>query len=265
MIDVRGISFSYDRDRNILDSVSFRLENGSVAAVLGNNGAGKSTLLKCIDRILRPREGTVLIDGEDIFALSGSEMARRVAYAAQNARSSDLTVFDTVLLGRRPYIRWDVTERDKKTVMELLERMELTHLMMRRVSQLSGGEAQKVLMARALAQEPGLLLLDEPTSNLDPRNQHEVMQLVRQIARERNICVITVLHDLNLAIRYCDRFVFLKDSTVFADGGVECMTAENIEEVYGMHVHIVSVRDIPVIVPFPDVPSEHWKRRNENE
>lgn len=256
MIELRDIAFSYPGTAApALRGIGFQLSDGQCAAVLGNNGAGKSTLLKCIDRILRPQAGQVLIDGEDVFTLSGGEMARRVAYVAQNARSSDLLVFDTVLLGRRPYIRWDVSKHDREIVSALLERMKLTHLAMRPLSELSGGEAQKVLIARALAQEPRLLLLDEPTSNLDPRNQHEVMQLVREVARERNICVITVLHDLNLAIRYCDRFLLLKDSGVYASGDASCMTPEAIEAVYRMHVHILEHRGIPVVVPFPDVPS----------
>ena len=104
-------------------------------------------------------------------------------------------------------------------------------------------------------QQPRLLLLDEPTSNLDPRNQHEVMQTVRKIAQENNICVITVLHDLNLAIRYCDRFLFLKGAGVYAYGGSEVMTPENIEAVYEMNVHLESYMDIPVIIPFPDIKS----------
>ena len=254
MIELQNIRFSYDRaSAPVLQDVSFRLDDGQCAAVLGNNGAGKSTLLKCIDRILRPQAGKVLVDGQDVFSLSGNELARRIAYVAQNARSSDLLVFDTVLLGRRPYIRWDVSEHDRALVASLLERMKLTHLAMRPLSQLSGGEAQKVLLARALAQEPRLLLLDEPTSNLDPRNQHEVMQLVQELAKERGICVITVLHDLNLAIRYSDRFLLLKDGGVYASGGAECMTPETIEAVYSMHVHILEHRGIPVIVPVPDV------------
>ena len=129
--------------------------------------------------------------------------------------------------------------------------------MLRNMSELSGGEAQKVMLARALAQEPKLLLLDEPTSNLDPHNQHEVMQTIRNIARERNICVITVLHDLNLAIRYCDRFLFLQDARLHAYGGLEIMTPELIEEVYEMHVHIIETMGIPVIVPFPDEKVNH--------
>ncbi|MEA4893781.1 MAG: ABC transporter ATP-binding protein, partial [Oscillospiraceae bacterium] len=123
---------------------------------------------------------------------------------------------------------------------------------LRTVSQLSGGEAQKVMLARALAQEPRLLLLDEPTSSLDPRNQHEVLRMVKKIAQEHNICVAIIIHDLNLAIRYCDRFVFLKDSRVYAYGGLEVMTPKNIEEVYQIHVHIIEYMGIPVIVPFPD-------------
>ena len=254
MIELKNIGFAYDKNAApVLRGVSFRLADGQCASVLGNNGAGKSTLLKCIDRILRPQSGQVLIDGQDVFSLPANDMARQVAYVAQNARSSDLLVFDTVLLGRRPFIRWDVSEHDREIVSALLERMKLTHLAMRPLSQLSGGEAQKVLLARALAQEPRLLLLDEPTSNLDPRNQHEVMQLVRQIAEERNIRVITVLHDLNLAIRYSDRFLLLKDGGVYASGGAECMTPETIEAVYSMHVHILEHRGILVIVPFPDV------------
>ena len=109
------------------------------------------------------------------------------------------------------------------------------------------------MLARALAQQPKLLLLDEPTSNLDPRNQHEVMQTVRAIAQEHDICVITVIHDLNLAIRYCDKFLFLKDSGVYACGGRYVMTPETIEAVYDMHVHLETYMGIPVIIPFPDV------------
>ena len=131
--------------------------------------------------------------------------------------------------------------------------MKLESYALRSVSELSGGEAQKVLIARALAQEPRVLLLDEPTSNLDPRNQHEVMQLVRAIAREHKISVITVLHDLNLAIRYCDRFMFLKNSEIYAHGGREVMSPEIVEHVYDMHVHIVDYMGIPVLIPFPDV------------
>ena len=253
MVEVKNIRFSYNKNSApILNDVSFRMEDGQCAAILGVNGAGKSTLLKCIDRILQPQGGTVLVDGKDVFSMRGNEMAQNIAYVAQNARSIDMTVFDAVLLGRKPYIQWDASQKDRQIANDIIEKMHLQPYAMRNMSELSGGEAQKVMLARALAQQPRVLLLDEPTSNLDPRNQHEVMQTVRSIARELNICVITVIHDLNLAIRYCDRFLFLKDSELYSYGGVETMTPETIEKVYHMHVHIIETMGIPVIVPFPD-------------
>jgi len=253
MIELVDLSFSYVRKAApVLREVSFALSDGQCAAVLGNNGAGKSTLLKCIDRILRPQAGQVRIDGRDVFSLSGRELARQVAYVAQNARASDMSVFDTVLLGRRPYLRWDASEQDRVIVAALLERLGLSRLAMRPLSQLSGGEAQKALLARALAQQPRLLLLDEPTSSLDPRSQHEVLRLVRELAHERQLCVITVLHDLNLALRYSDSFLLLRDGRVYAKGGRECITPENIEQVYGMRAQVVQHGGIPLIVPFPD-------------
>lgn len=256
MLKVDTISFAYGKSSDrILDQISFHMEGGLCTAILGVNGAGKSTLLKCIDRILRPQEGVVMVDGKNVFSMRGNEMAQNIAYVAQNARGVDMTVFDAVMLGRKPYIQWDATEKDRHIVMEVLQKMHLEDYVLRNLSELSGGEAQKVMLARALAQEPKVLLLDEPTSNLDPHNQHEVMQTVRSIAREHHICVVTVLHDLNLAIRYCDRFLFLKDADLYAYGGQEVMTPEIIENVYGMHVHIIETHGIPVIIPFPDVKS----------
>ena len=254
MVEVKDVSFRYKpAGPDILHNVSFELDDGNCLAILGNNGAGKSTLLKCIDRILPAGSGTVLVDGTDVFTLGKRELARNIAYVAQNARAADMTVYDSVLLGRRPYIGWDATEHDREVVREVIDLMGIGDYELRSVAELSGGEAQKVMLARALAQEPRLLLLDEPTSNLDPRNQHEALRTVRRVAKERNISVCIILHDLNLAIRYCDRFLFLKDSEVNAYGGEEVMTPENIEAVYRMHVHIMSYMGIPHIIPFPDI------------
>ena len=251
MVEVRDVSFRYKpAGPDILHNVSFELDDGNCLAILGNNGAGKSTLLKCIDRILPAGSGTVLVDGTDVFTLGKRELARNIAYVAQNARAADMTVYDSVLLGRRPYL---ATEHDLEVVREVIDLMGIGDYELRSVAELSGGEAQKVMLARALAQEPRLLLLDEPTSNLDPRNQHEALRTVRRVAKERNISVCIILHDLNLAIRYCDRFLFLRDSEVYAYGGEEVMTPENIEAVYRMHVHIMSYMGIPHIIPFPDI------------
>lgn len=254
MVEVQNISYAYNAaSGKVLDGISFSMQPKQCLAILGNNGAGKSTLLKCIDGIYPTKGASVTVDGKQVFAMSNREMAQQLAYVSQNTRAVNMTVFDTVLLGRKPYIKWDATEHDRRITMDVIQKMGLEPYILRNVSELSGGEAQKVMLARALVQQPKLLLLDEPTSNLDPGNQHEVMQTVRRLAREHDICVITVLHDLNLAIRYCDRFLFLKDSGVYACGGHEVMTPRIIEAVYGMHVHLETYMGIPVIIPFPNV------------
>lgn len=150
MVEVRDICFSYGKNApDTLLGVSFDVPDGICTAILGNNGAGKSTLLKCIDRILRPKSGEVIVDGKNVFAMSSNEMAQNVAYVAQNARAVDMSVFDTVLLGRKPYIQWDATHRDREIVSDILRRMKLESYALRSVSELSGGEAQKVLIGPA--------------------------------------------------------------------------------------------------------------------
>ena len=253
MLEVRGITFSYAAGRKILDNVSFTANPGEVLAVLGNNGAGKSTLIKCMDRILTPSAGDVLLDSQSLFALTRREHARECAYVPQSPPGGSMTVFDAVLLGRRPYISWDATARDREIAREALDMLGLGPLALRRLDELSGGEAQKAAIARAIAQEPRVLLLDEPTSSRDPRAQHETMQCVRRIAAGRGICAVAILHDLNLAARYCDRFLFLKDGGAYACGGRETLTSENVEEVYHMHVHITEYMGIPMVVPFPNI------------
>ncbi|WP_027400548.1 ABC transporter ATP-binding protein [Anaerovorax odorimutans] len=253
MVKIENITFAYNQaSRKILKDVSFDIQKNQCIAILGNNGAGKSTLLKCIDRICPAQEGMVFVNSSNVFKMTKNEMAQNIAYVPQSSTSINMTVFDSILLGRKPYIKWDITSEDRKTVSDLIQKMNLGDFALRNVSELSGGEVQKVMLARALAQEPKLLLLDEPTSNLDPRNQHEVLRIVKKIAQEHNICVAIIIHDLNLAIRYCDRFLFLKDSQLFSYGGLETMTPENIEQVYRIHVHIVEHMGIPVIVPFPE-------------
>ncbi len=253
MVNINNITFTYNQgSRNVLEDISFDIEKNQCIAILGNNGAGKSTLIKCINRICPAQKGLVLVNGNNVFKMKRNVLAQNISYVAQNNKSLQMTVFDAILLGRKPYIKWDATAEDMQIVREIIQKMQLEEFALRNVAELSGGEKQKVMLARALAQEPKLLLLDEPTSNLDPRNQHEVLRTVKIIAQEHDICVAIVIHDLNLAIRYCDRFLFLKDSNVYCYGGLEIMTPENIEAVYQIHVHIIECKGIPVVVPFPD-------------
>jgi iron complex transport system ATP-binding protein len=249
IISVRGVSFSY-ASREVLQNICFTVSRGDCLAVMGTNGAGKSTLLKCINRILKPQRGVILVQKDDVHRLSRTEVARRMGYVGQRHESGGrFTVFDAVLLGRKPYIRWDASSQDMAVVNRILELMDLDSFALRYLDELSGGEAQKVVIARALAQEPEVLLLDEPTSNLDLRNQLEVLKIIRDAVQEREMAAIVTMHDLNLALRFADRFLFLKEGSVFAAGDMEVMTPENIEQVYSVPVAVEKLQSIPVVVP----------------
>lgn len=248
ILSVSGINFRYN-SHPVLQEVTFELPSGQILGVLGVNGAGKSTLLKCINKILRPHGGTVLLDGTNLLRLSGDAVARRIGYVPQRYSEDQVTVFDAVLLGRKPHIKWAATDRDLRVVEGLLKLMGLEDCALRSVSTLSGGEAQKVMIARALAQEPKLLLLDEPTSSLDLRNQLEVMNLVIGVVRSEGVSAVIAIHDLNLALRFVDRFLILKGGSIHAMGLKEALTPEVIEEVYGVHSIFRTVEGYPVIIP----------------
>ncbi len=248
ILSVQGIRFEYP-GRPVLDGASFTVERGQVLAVLGTNGTGKTTLLKCINRILKPAGGTVLIGGQSATSLSSQALARRMGYVEQQRAGSRATVFNAVLLGRKPYIRWDVTREDIEIAGQALASLGLADHALRYLDELSGGELQKVLIARALAQEPEVLLMDEPTSSLDLKNQLEVANLIRQISSERGIAAVVAMHDLNLALRFADRFILLRDRTIYAAGGPEVMTPENIESVYAVPVTIAVHNGTRVIIP----------------
>ena len=247
MIEIKNISFAYGK-QVILDNVSFTAQSGECVGILGNNGAGKSTLITCINRIRTPQSGEVIIDGKPVQHMSRNEMARTIAYVAQKNEMSHATVFDCVLLGRKPYIKWGVSQEDIDMCEAMIRRVGMEDFQVRSLDELSGGELQKVMLARALVQQPKVLLLDEPTSNLDPRNQYEMMALVQQIAREQGITVLIVIHDLNLALRYCDRFYFLKDNQGYSYGGIETVTEEAIHTVYGIRAEIADVNGKKVVV-----------------
>ena len=241
MLSVENLDFHYRGGPAVLDKVSFQVEDGQFLAILGNNGVGKSTMLKCFNQILRPDGGRVLMDSVDLLKLSGREVARRVAFVAQSVPSTQMTVHDIVMLGRRPYMRWGFTEEDHRIVHEAMDQLELSPMRGRFLNQLSGGERQKVMLARALAQQPRILLLDEPTSSLDIQNQYQVLEIVRDICHRTGITAILVIHDLNLALRFCDRFLLLRQGRVYRCGDRSILDRQALLDVYHVHAQVAQV------------------------
>ncbi|MDR3601301.1 MAG: ABC transporter ATP-binding protein [Desulfosporosinus sp.] len=248
ILSVNGVEFRYGC-RTILENIGFTVRRGEFLSILGNNGAGKSTLLKTLNKILLPQQGSIYVGQQELCKLSRLSIALKMAYVAQNYGSNRQTVFDAVLLGRKPHIKWEATAADLALVQGILVKTGLAEFALRYLDELSGGELQKVVIARALAQEPEVLLLDEPTSNLDLKNQMEVLKTIRTAAKEKNIAVVAVMHDLNLALRFSDKFVLLQDTKVFVAGGSEVMTAENITQAYGVSVSVDRVQGQTVVIP----------------
>lgn len=250
-LKINKLSFNY-ASVNILKDVEFAVDAGEILSIVGPNGSGKSTLLRCINRILKTRQNTVLIDGKDISKLNLKELSKIMGYVPQaSACTFPFTVFDVVLMGRKPYIHWSLSERDYEIVAETLGFLGIKELAMRHFNELSGGEQQKVIIARALAQEPQVLLLDEPTSSLDIKHQLEILLMLQCLAKSKHCSVIMAIHDLNLASRFSDRILMLKKGCIFAAGVPETvLTEDNIAAVYGVKARVTnSVLDRPQITP----------------
>ncbi|MDN5341001.1 MAG: iron complex transport system ATP-binding protein [Euryarchaeota archaeon] len=248
ILDVDGVAFTY-RSSPVIRDITFDLRPHQVLAILGPNGVGKTTLLKCMNAILRPKAGSVLIEGADLLTADRMEIARKVGYVPQRCEAGRMTVFDAVLLGRRPHIGWDVTEKDIRIVEAAIRMLHLEDLTLRYIDEMSGGELQKVSIARALVQEPRVLLLDEPTSSLDLKNQIEILGIVRQVTAEHDVAAVMTMHNLNMALRYADRFILLKDGVIHAAGGPDVVTPETIEAVYGVPVTVERFNGYRFVVP----------------
>ncbi len=246
---IDNLSFAY-RSSPVLSDLSFHIEKQELLAILGPNGVGKSTLLKCINRLLEPLKGTIILGDQEVHNMSIGEIAKNIAYSSQKDNPSGITAYDMILLGRKPYLTWrGVQKSDYELVNTVIDRLELHDLAMRPVHEMSGGEIQKVCLARALVQEPEVLLLDEPTSALDIRNQLELLGLVREIVNSHDLISVIVLHDLNTALRYADKLIFLKNGTIHAAITPDQISESIIREVYGVESAIGSVGGFPVVYP----------------
>ncbi|RLA84367.1 MAG: ABC transporter ATP-binding protein [Deltaproteobacteria bacterium] len=248
MLRVLGVEVRYNGSF-ALEGVEFDLREGEVVSIVGPNGAGKTTLLKVIDGLLKPKAGTVYIDGLKLQHLKEGDRAKLMGYVPQRLFGvSGLSVFEFVLAGRKPYVRGLPTRSDYRKVQAVLEELRIGYLANRSISSLSGGEFQRVMIAKALVTDPKILLMDEPTANLDPYFQREILKLSFSLAREKGILVLMVLHDLTQALRYSDKVIMLHKGRIHAFGEPSAvLTEDNIEEVYGIKVKVL--KDVKAVVP----------------
>jgi len=248
ILNVTGLGFSYN-GRRLLDGIGFSVHRGEMLVVVGINGVGKTTLLKCLCGILTPDRGNILLEGKQISRMSRIEVARRIGYVPQRYSDTDMSVFDAVLLGRKPHIGWAIAEKDLKITEDILAMLNLESMALRPISSLSGGEIQKVMIGRSLAQSPELLLLDEPTSNLDLRNQIEIMDILAGVVKQKDLAIIVTMHDINTALRFADRFLMLKDGCIHSMTPRESITEELIRRVFDVDVVMGTVGDYQVVIP----------------
>lgn len=246
---VNDMSFAYNAEQRILHNISLTIQPGMFSAVLGMNGSGKSTFMNCLMHTLSPQHGTVSILGHEIKQLSRLARAQLLTLVEQRTQANATTVYDALLLGRLPYLTFQPSAHDYAVVERIIERLSLGAYQTRLLNELSGGEFQKVAIARALVQETDVLLLDEPTNNLDITNQIEVMKLVCEQVKQMGSSALAIMHDINLALRYCNHFVVMKSGTIYACGGSDIITEQLVYDVYGIHADIVHHKGYAVVIP----------------
>lgn len=263
IIQVENLNFTYNKTP-VLNDISFNLKEGEFLGIVGPNGSGKTTLLRNLDGILKPKSGAIFIDSRNQEQMSRLDIAKVIGYVSQKeVNIFPTTVFETVLMGRKPHIKWMETKNDKAIVARMLDKLNLGDYSLRDINQLSGGERQKVYIARALVQDPKILLLDEPTANLDLKHQLEVLDLLLE-TKKKGVGIIIAIHDLNLALRYCDKFIILHYGKIFASGGQEVINKENIEAVYGVKVEVLKKEGAKYIIPFEPLTEKNNKTALEN-
>lgn len=259
---VKNLYFSYSSSDYVIKNINFKVKKGDFTGVIGPNGAGKSTLIKCMSSVLKPKKGEVLFGDKMLQQISCGEISRNIAVVPQDTEVTfDFSVYEVVLMGRNPYVKpfRGETSEDLEAVKQAMKITETWHLRERNISELSGGEKQRVIIARALSQEPSLLILDEPVSSLDINHQIEIFDLLTVLNIKQNLSVVVVLHDLNLAAQYCDKLLMMDGGEIVAGGiPTEIITSENIEKVYGAEVKVIKhpVSGKPHIIPISSAQKE---------
>jgi iron complex transport system ATP-binding protein len=248
MVAINHLHFNYGT-RPILFDLSCCIQTGDFVALVGPNGAGKSTLIKCICGILKAEKGAISIDGSPLLGYSANDLARTVAYIPQSEKAyTQITVFDAILAGRKPYFAWKPSKNDLKEVSNTLKLIGIEDLSMRYINELSGGQQQAVMIARALVQKTKVLLLDEPTANLDMRHQTEVMNLLKVLS-DNKLTIIISVHDINLAFQYASHILMLKEGRVLGYASKNDITTEQIACLYDTPMDVITHNGVLHVVP----------------
>jgi iron complex transport system ATP-binding protein len=248
-ITLNKLCFSYDPAIPILQDIDLVIDKPELICILGANGAGKSTLMHCMNKLATPTSGDVLLDGRNLKEFHLKDLAKIISFVPhQEDTTFSMSVLDTVLMGRIPHSGSLRTSDDIRIAAENIKLLEMQDFAMHNFDELSAGQHQKVMIARSLTQEPRVMLLDEPTANLDVKYQMLVMRLLRDVAKIKGITVITICHDLNVTAMYADRVVMLYNKGIYADGtAAEVLTKENIQLLYGIQCEIMEIQGRPHI------------------
>ena len=248
-IRIDNVEFSYT-SAPVLNDISLDIDGPAFVSILGPNGVGKSTLIHCINKILQPTSGSVFIDGKNVRETSIKELAKQIGYVPYSANDTfPLTVVDTVMMGRHPHSKWKSLDNDLDVVYDTLKVLGISHLAMRQFNELSAGQHQKVMLARGLVQEPKILLLDEPTSNLDIRHQLDVTKMLKRLSVEKGILIIMISHDINIAAKYADSVILMFQGKIFDVGTPrEVITEDNLRTVYGVESRVIDDEGRPHVI-----------------
>lgn len=258
MLSLRKVYCGYESGKMVLEDINLEVQRGEMTGIIGPNGSGKTTLLRAVSRVLKLEKGSIYLNGRDIWKMKPREVARKIAVVSQRVPEEPLTVEEFVLMGRIPHFRgfqFFETKHDIEVAERYMELTGVINLRKKILNEISGGERQLTLIARALTQEPELLLLDEPTTYLDIAHQVKVLNMLRRFSHTLKLTILIVLHDLNMASEYCDKLVLLWNGRLYKQGTPEeVLNYETIEEVYGtvVVVHKNPISKKPFVFPVPE-------------
>ncbi len=248
MLKIENLVVGYGK-KIVLKGINLNLNRGVFYSILGPNGSGKSTLLKSIAKYIKNDNGKIYLDGTELNRLSQREIAKRIAYLPQITNFLPYTtVFDAILLGRKPHISFEPTIKDLEIVEKTIHEFNLSSHAFKKINELSGGEVQKILIARALTQQPEVLLLDEPVNHLDPKNQIEILRVIKRLTAQQKLVSIIVLHDINLAIQFADYFIFIREGKILKEGNIQIIEPSLIQEVYGVVAKILQINERRIVL-----------------